>query len=178
MSRIGKRPILVPANVKVNKSGSQIVVEGPKGKLSLVMDDSITYQNVDNVITLDRPSDNKRFRALHGLYGSLIKNMIIGVTQGFKKELIIEGVGYKGQMQGTKLVLDLGYSHKVEFQAPEGVTIAATSPTTLVLEGIDKQAVGQAAANIRDFRKPEPYKGKGIRYKDEQIQRKQGKKVG
>lgn len=178
MSRVGRRPIKVPQNVKIRQEKTAITVEGPKGKLSVSMDAVITMSLTDNVISFARPNDNKRNRALHGLYRALINNMITGVTKGFSKELLIEGVGFKAQPKGKGIVLDLGFSHQVTVVPPEGVTIKVTSPTALTVEGIDKQAVGQVAANIRSFYKPEPYKGKGIRYKDEYVRRKQGKKVG
>ncbi|MFC1809468.1 50S ribosomal protein L6 [Candidatus Omnitrophota bacterium] len=178
MSRIGKKPIAVAQGVKVGFANNIVTVEGTKGKLSQEIDESITVDVQEGTISLSRPSDNKRFRALHGLYRSLINNMIIGVSEGFKKELSIEGVGYKAQLKGKMLVLDLGFSHQIEFTPPEGVTLTVTSPTAIVVEGIDRQAVGQVAADIRKFRKPEPYKGKGIRYVGEYVRRKQGKKVG
>jgi len=178
MSRIGKRLITIPQNVKVDCSKNLVTVEGPKGKLSQSIDESIKIDIQDNEISVSRSSDNKRFRALHGLYRSLIQNMIVGVSEGFKKDLAIEGVGYKAQLKGKMIVLDLGFSHQIEFTPPEGVTVTVTAPTAITVEGIDKQAVGQVAANIRKFRKPEPYKGKGIRYVGEYIRRKQGKKVG
>jgi large subunit ribosomal protein L6 len=153
-------------------------VEGAKGKLAQSFDAGIAVSIKDNVISVTRSSDDKKYRAMHGLYRALVNNMISGVTQGFKKELAIEGVGFKAQMKGKTLVMDLGFSHQIEFTSPAGVNITVTSPTSIVVEGIDKQAVGQVAADIREFKKPEPYKGKGIRYVGEYVRRKQGKKVG
>ncbi|MBN1493111.1 MAG: 50S ribosomal protein L6 [Candidatus Omnitrophica bacterium] len=178
MSRIGKRPITIPQNVKATCEKNVVTVEGAKGKLQQGVDVAIGIDIKDNKISVSRSSNNKRFRAMHGLYRNLINNMIIGVSKGFKRELAIEGVGYKAQMKGKMLVLDLGYSHQIEFKPPEGVIITVPSPTSIIVEGINKQAVGQVAANIREFRKPEPYKGKGIRYMGEYVRRKQGKKVG
>lgn len=178
MSRIGKQAIIVPDQVKIDIQGRAVNVEGPKGKLSLDVDSRITVEQGEKEITVKRGSDVKEERALHGLYRSLIQNMVTGVSDGFKKELEIQGIGYRGQAQGKKLVLELGYSHKIEFEVPEDINVSMQGQTNITVEGIDKQRVGQIAANIRAFRKPEPYKGKGIRYANEQIRRKQGKKVG
>ncbi len=178
MSRIGKRPVKIPQNVKVAIDNGMVVVEGAKGKLSQSFDQGISISVKDGVVTVERSSNDKKYRAMHGLYRALINNMINGVTKGFRKELAIEGVGYKAQMKGKVLVLDMGFSHQIEFIPPAGVTISVPVQTTIIIEGIDRQVVGQVAANIRAFKKPEPYKGKGIRYVGEYVRRKQGKKVG
>ena len=178
MSRIGKKAITVPDAVKVDIKGSAVNVEGPKGKMSLDIDSRITVEQGEKELTVKRGSDHKDERALHGLYRSLIQNMITGVSEGFKKELEIQGIGYRAQAQGKKLVLELGYSHKIEFPVPEDINVTMQGQTNITVEGIDKQRVGQIAANIRAFRKPEPYKGKGIRYVGEYVRRKQGKRVG
>ncbi len=178
MSRIGKRPVKIPQNVKVAIDKGMVVVEGAKGKLSQSFDQGIAISVKDGVVTVERSSNDKKYRAMHGLYRALINNMINGVTKGFRKELAIEGVGYKAQMKGKVLVLDMGFSHQIEFIPPAGVTISVPVQTTIIIEGIDRQVVGQVAANIRAFKKPEPYKGKGIRYVGEYVRRKQGKKVG
>ena len=178
MSRIGNKIITVPSGVKVAVNDAQVSVEGKKGKLELTLDSSIKCELKDDQITFIRSSDLGKIRAKHGLYRSLVNNMVLGVSEGFKKVLQIEGVGYKAQMKGKMLVLDLGYSHQVNYEPPAEVTVITTTPTNISVEGIDKQVVGQVAADIRAFRKPEPYKGKGIRYENEQVRRKQGKKVG
>jgi len=175
MSRIGKLPIPVPAGVDVKIEGNHIVVKGPKGTLErdFVSDMNVTLE--DNQILVTRPSDNKQHRAFHGLTRSLIHNMVVGVTTGYEKTLDMVGVGYRGQMQGTKLVLAIGYSHPVEVEPAEGLTIECPAPTKIVVKGADKQMVGQLAADIRKIRQPEPYKGKGIRYSNEVVKLKAGK---
>ncbi len=178
MSRIGRKPIAVPNGVKVNVSGQTINVEGPKGKLSLEFSPRIEIEVANNEVVVKRHTDIKSDKALHGLYRSLIANMIEGVANGFKKELGMIGVGYKAQVKGKDLVLDVGFSHQVIFPIPNDLSIQAPKPTQIVIEGIDKQRVGQVAAEIRKIRKPEPYKGKGIRYVGERVRRKAGKAVG
>lgn len=175
MSRIGKQPIDVPAGVTVKLEGQVITVKGPKGELSRTLHPDMKI-NVDaNVITVERPSDEKNHRALHGLTRALIHNMVIGVTEGFKKELEIQGVGYRAQMKGKKLALTLGFSHPLELDAPEGITIECPSATQIVISGMNKEHVGEFAAKVRKYREPEPYKGKGIRYVGEHVRRKAGK---
>lgn len=175
MSRIGKQPIAVPAGVTVTISaGNEVVVKGPKGTLTQSFDTAMNIALEENNVVVTRPNDLKRNRALHGLTRTLIANMIEGVTNGFTKVLEINGVGYRAQKQGKKLVLSLGYSHPVEMEDPEGLT-SAVDGNKITVSGIDKAAVGQFAAEIRDKRKPEPYKGKGIKYIDEVIRRKEGK---
>lgn len=176
MSRIGKLPIELPAGVTVDASPDGAVkVKGKNGELSAKFDTSIVISQDGNVITLTRASDEKRVRALHGLVRSLLANMVTGVSEGFSKTLEIVGVGYRAQLQGSKLALSLGYSHPIEMDAPAGITFEVPNPNTIIVKGIDKQAVGQVAANIRKFRKPEPYKGKGVKYQGEYIRRKVGK---
>lgn len=175
MSRIGRLPVELPGAVNATIDGNVVVVKGPKGELTQTFDSEITISQEDNVITIARSSDNKRYRALHGLTRALLANMVTGVNEGFQKDLEIVGVGYRAQLNGNKLVLNVGYSHPVEFDAPEGITFEVPAPTQIIVKGIDKQRVGQIAANIRKTRPPEPYKGKGIRYKDEYVARKEGK---
>ena len=176
MSRIGKMPIELPQGVEVKISNDNVVtVKGPKGTLEQSFDKQIKIELNDNVITFTRPNDIKEVRALHGLTRALLNNMVIGVTQGFTKELDINGVGYRAAKQGKTLVLNLGYSHQVEVNEIDGITIDVPNPNKLIINGIDKQKVGQFAANIREKRPPEPYKGKGIKYTDEVIKRKEGK---
>ena len=178
MSRIGKRPVPVPNGVTVNITGNAISVKGPKGELSrkLHPDMQVTLDN--GIITVTRPTDEDQHRALHGLTRSLIANMVEGVTQGYKKQLEITGVGYKAEVKPFGLQLALGYSHPVEYRAPAGIKLTAPQPTAVVIEGADKEKVGQVAAEIRALRKPEPYKGKGVKYQGEQIRRKAGKAGG
>ena len=176
MSRIGKLPITVPAGVTVDIApDNTVTVKGPKGTLTQTFVKSITIKKEDGVVTLERRSEEKRQKALHGLTRSLLNNMVQGVLNGFEKKLEINGVGYKAVLEGTKLVLSLGYSHPLEVLAPEGITFEVPTPTTILVKGYDKQAVGQIAAQIREFRKPEPYLGKGVKYSDETIRRKEGK---
>ncbi len=176
MSRVGTSPIPVPSGVDVSISGADITVKGPKGSLDLTLPGEITLRQEGDELLVERPNDERQNRALHGLIRSLVNNMVEGVTNGFKKELEINGVGYRAEAKGKdKLQLALGFSHPIEYQAPEGVTFDVPQPTQVIVEGIDKQLVGQVAANIRSFRKPEPYKGKGIKYIDERIIRKAGK---
>lgn len=175
MSRIGKRIIVVPEGVTVKEENGIVTVTGPKGTLEQKMLKDITMTQTDNNITLDRKCEAAK--AMHGTMNALIQNMIKGVKDGYEKELEIIGVGYRFNVQGKKLVINAGYSHPVEMTVPEGLTVEAKSNTEITVKGIDKVAVGEFAANIRKVRKPEPYKGKGIRYKDEHIRRKEGKKA-
>lgn len=181
MSRIGRMPIHIPSGVQVKIEDGQVVVQGPRGSLAQAIPPEITVQIEDSTITVKRPSDDRQHRALHGLTRALIANMITGVTQGFRKTLLVEGVGYRAEMQGDQLVLFLGYSHPIYRLPPEGVKFEVDPKAkTITVEGYDKQVVGQVAADLRALRPPEPYKGKGIRYVDEHIRRKAGKagKVG
>ncbi|PLX85890.1 MAG: 50S ribosomal protein L6 [Desulfuromonas sp.] len=175
MSRIGKLPVVIPSGVKVTMNGSQIDVQGPKGKLSQSLPETIPVAVEAEQIVVSRPSDDKADRALHGLVRSLINNMVIGVTEGFSKGLEINGVGYRAEIKGSTLTMALGYSHPVVYELPAGIEVEVDKQTKLLVKGIDKQLVGSAAAKIRSFRKPEPYKGKGIKYADEHIVRKAGK---
>ena len=175
MSRIGKMPITIPAGVTVDvKEGNQVTVKGPKGTLTRTFSPELGIEQNDGVITITRPNDLKRNKALHGLTRSLLNNMVVGVSAGFEKTLEINGVGYRANKQGKTLVLNLGYSHPVEMEDPEGVE-SAVDGNKVIVRGISKEAVGQYAANIRGKRPPEPYKGKGIKYSDEVIRRKVGK---
>ena len=180
MSRIGRMPIALPAGVEITQEGRTLRVKGPLGELSRELHPEMTLEREDGQVRIVRPSDEPRHRALHGLTRTLVNNMITGVTSGFTKGLEISGVGYRAQLQGTKLVLALGYSHPVEVEPPPGIEFRVETPTRLAVFGADKELVGQTAAYIRSRRKPEPYKGKGIRYAGEQILRKAGKagKVG
>lgn len=178
MSRVGKKPIDIPQNVNVKIEEKRVVVEGPKGKLEWNLPANITPKLENNKLFLSRDNDSKQSKSLHGLSRALINNMVQGVTAGFKKELNIVGVGYKAQIQKDKLILNLGFSHPVEFNIPEGIKINLSSATRIVIEGIDKQLVGEVAAHIRSILPPEPYKGKGIRYAGEEIRKKLGKAIG
>ena len=175
MSRIGKKAIAIPAGVDVTVDGSTVTVKGAKGTLTNTFNSNITIEKDGAEIKVSRPNDQKENRSLHGLTRTLIANMIEGVNTGFKKELEINGIGYRAELQGTTLVLTVGYSHKVEMPAPEGIKIELPSQTEIVGSGAEKQKVGQVAAEIRGVRPPEPYKGKGIKYVDEHIRRKEGK---
>jgi large subunit ribosomal protein L6 len=175
MSRIGRMPITVPSGVDVAIDGRDVTVKGPKGTLSLEVTAPIEVVQNDGVITVTRPSDEGEIRALHGLSRSLIANMVTGVTAGYAKTLEIVGVGYRVQAKGKDLEFALGFSHPVVINPPEGISFRVETPTRFVVEGIDKQQVGEVAANIRKLRKPDPYKGKGVRYSGEQIRRKAGK---
>jgi large subunit ribosomal protein L6 len=175
MSRIGRLPIAIPSGVDVTITGRQVHVKGPKGELSLEVSAPIEVQQNDGVITVTRPSDEGEIRALHGLSRSLIANMVTGVTDGYRKTLEIVGVGYRVQARGRDLEFALGFSHPVPVAAPDGISFRVETPTRFVVEGIDKQQVGEVAANIRKLRKPDPYKGKGVRYQGEQVRRKVGK---
>ena len=175
MSRIGMKPVPVPAGVKVSISGKTVAVEGKLGKLSLELPEPISAVLEENEIKVSRVSDAGNNKALHGLFRSLIKNNVIGVSEGYKKELQIVGVGYKAVLAGTKLTLSLGYSHDIVYPVPEGIKIQITDATKLLISGVDKHLVGEVAASIRKFKKPEPYKGKGVRYSDEHVVIKPGK---
>lgn len=175
MSRVGRMPIDIPAGVTATLDGQVITVKGPKGELTRTLHPDMKVTVQDNVITVERPNDEKENRALHGLTRALIANMVKGVTEGFKKELEIVGVGYRAQMKGKKLALTLGFSHPLELDAPEGITIECPSATQIVVSGINNEHVGEFAAKIRGYRLPEPYKGKGIRYAGEHVRRKAGK---
>lgn len=176
MSRIGKKPVELPSGVTASVSGQTVEVKGPKGTRSYSATDDVTIVVQDSAVSVTPRGGSKRARQQWGMSRTMISNLVLGVTQGFRKELEITGVGYRAQMQGQVLKLNLGLSHDVDYIAPEGVTVSAPKQTEIVVEGIDQQAVGQVAAEIRKWRKPEPYKGKGIRYKGEFIFRKEGKK--
>jgi large subunit ribosomal protein L6 len=176
MSRIGRAPIPVPDGVDIDIAGDLVTVKGPKGSLQRRVPEPIVVRQQDGELLVERPNDERRNRALHGLVRSLVNNMVVGVTQGFSKELEIVGVGYRATAAGpNKVDLALGFSHPVSVDAPEGITFTVPQPTRIVVEGIDKETVGQVAANIRKIRKPEPYKGKGVRYAGEYVARKAGK---
>jgi large subunit ribosomal protein L6 len=177
MSRIGKQPIPVPDGVEVTIEPELVRVKGPKGELAERVSREIAIEQSNGELIVTRPTDRGEHRALHGLTRSLIFNMVEGVTNGYEKRLEIQGVGYRAQLQGRKLVLALGYSHPVELEAPEGIDFEVPAPTRIVVRGISKQAVGEVAANIRKRRPPEPYKGKGIRYEGEYVARKVGKRA-
>ncbi|HEX7091081.1 MAG TPA: 50S ribosomal protein L6 [Longimicrobiales bacterium] len=175
MSRIGKKPVPIPGGVTVAVDGTTVKVKGPKGELSRTFRPEMRIRVDDGQVVVERSSDSKTHRALHGLTRALIANMVQGVAAGYRKTLEIVGVGYRAEKKGKVLVLNVGFSHPVEYPEPPGLTISTPTPTTVVVEGIDKEKVGQAAAEIRAVRPPEPYKGKGIRYQDEQVRRKAGK---
>jgi large subunit ribosomal protein L6 len=176
MSRIGRMPVVVPSGVEVAIDGSLVTVKGPKGTLTHTVVTPITVSKDDGVLTVTRPDDERESRARHGLTRTLVNNMVVGVTEGYEKRLEIVGVGYRVLSKGpTELEFQLGYSHSITFNAPEGITFTVDGPTRLGVQGIDKQLVGEVAANIRKLRKPEPYKGKGVRYAGEHIRRKVGK---
>jgi large subunit ribosomal protein L6 len=176
MSRIGKLPITVPSGVDVNIDGQAVSIKGPKGTLSLTIAEPIVLEKVeDGTLEVKRPDDERRSRSLHGLSRTLVHNMVIGVTQGYEKKLEIHGVGYRVALKGSDLEFALGYSHPVKVEAPAGITFVVENPTRFSVQGIDKQLVGEVSANIRKLRKPDPYKGKGVRYSGEKIRRKVGK---
>ncbi len=177
MSRIGKIPVQLSEKIQVQMKDGSIHVEGPKGKLNFTIPAGIKAQVADKKIVIERSSDSKEDRALHGLTRSIIANMVQGVTQGFQKELEINGIGFRGQVQGKQFTMHLGFTHPVEMTIPEGITIETPKPTQIVVKGADKASVGQCAAVIRSYFPPEPYKGKGIRYVNEQVRRKAGKTV-
>ena len=176
MSRIGKNPIPVPGGVEVTLAQGAVVVKGPKGELRREIPGAITVRHDGDTVVVERPNDERQNRALHGLFRSLVNNMVVGVTDGFRKDLDIVGVGYRAAAASkTKLDLSLGFSHPVSVEAPEGIEFVVPQPTRIEVHGIDKELVGQVAADIRALRKPEPYKGKGVRYVDERVRRKAGK---
>lgn len=175
MSRIGNKPVIIPAGVTITQNGDDVTVKGPKGELTRKFSPNIMLNIEEGVVTLTRPNDNKENRALHGTMRANLNNMVVGVTEGFEKSLELIGVGYRAQLQGKKLVLNVGYSHPVDFETPEGITIEVPSNTSIIVKGANKEVVGELAANIRGVRPPEPYKGKGIRYVGEHVRRKEGK---
>ena len=177
MSRIAKTPIVLPKNVKVNIDAGGINIEGPKGKLSMDIPSGIALEHKEDKLFINRLNDTKQSRSNHGTTKRIIVNMCEGVTNGHRKALEIQGVGFRVAMQGTKLVMNLGYSHPIEFEVPKDVKVTSAKPTEIAIEGVDKALVGLVAAQIRDFKPPEPYKGKGIRYVGEVVRRKQGKQV-
>ncbi len=176
MSRIGKKPIIIPENTELKQDGATITVKGPKGEISRTFRSEVNIKVDGNTITLEPANNSKFAQSLWGTYGSHLVNMIDGVNTPFEKKLIIEGVGFRAEMSGNKLVLSLGFSHKIEKEIPEGLTVSVEK-NTLFISGVDKEKVGQFAAKIRSYRKPEPYKGKGIRYDNEVVRRKEGKKT-
>jgi large subunit ribosomal protein L6 len=175
MSRIGKQPVVIPAGVKVNVANGVVKVEGPKGKLEITHHPSMVVKTDGKAVTVERPDDARQNRALHGLTRALINNMVVGVSKGYEKKLKIEGVGYQAAMKGKAVELTVGFANRIVLEPPAGVTVAVPDPTTIVVSGADKQAVGQFAAEVRESKKPEPYKGKGIRYENEVVRRKEGK---
>jgi large subunit ribosomal protein L6 len=175
VSRIGKKPIVIPNGVSVALKDGSVAVKGPKGELARQLHPELTVEVKDQHILVMRPSDEKRLRALHGLWRALIQNMVVGVKDGYTRKLEIVGVGYRAEMKGTRLNLNVGYSHPILFAPPDGIKIEAPTQTTITITGIDKQLIGLVAAKIRSFREPEPYKGKGIKYEGEFIRRKAGK---
>ena len=179
MSRIGRAPVAIPAGVEINVADNNVVtVKGPKGTLTQQFNANMTINVEGNVVTVARPNDLKENRALHGLTRSLLNNMVVGVTEGFKKTLEVNGVGYRVALEGNKLVMNLGFSHQVIMEEKDGITIEVPGPNKIIISGADKQKVGQFAAEVREKRPPEPYKGKGIKYTDEVIRRKAGKTGG
>jgi len=175
MSRIGKQPIEVPSGVTATVTPDAVKIKGPKGELSVAVVEDVEVKQEDGTLTVT-PKETPKARAMWGMQRTLIQNMVTGVTEGFKKELEINGVGYRAQMQGKAIKLNLGFSHDVIFEPPQGITLETPKPTEIIISGIDKQLVGEVAAKIRGYRPPEPYKGKGVKYKDEYIFRKEGKK--
>lgn len=178
MSRIGNKTITIPAGVEVNVNGHEVTVKGPKGTLTRQFCPLISIEIDGNTIACKRSNEEKHTKQLHGTTRALIHNMLVGVSEGFKKQLVIEGIGFRATVSGNKVTLNIGYSHAIEYQVEDGVKVESSKPTELLVSGIDKQRVGEVAANIRNFRKPEPYKGKGIRYVDEVVRRKEGKTAG
>jgi large subunit ribosomal protein L6 len=180
MSRVGRLPIPIPAGVDVDVSGTHVVVKGPKGTLERDISPQLDLVREDGMLRVERPSDERSARELHGLTRTLVNNMVVGVTEGYRRGLEIQGVGYRAQLVGKKLQLNLGYSHPIEIEPPEGISFEVENPTRVAVLGIDKELVGRIAAQVRSTRKPEPYKGKGVRYAGEVVRRKAGKagKVG
>lgn len=175
MSRIGNKVIVLPAGVEIAQNAGSVTVKGPKGELTRDFNTNIEIRVEGNEVTLHRPNDSKEMKTIHGTSRANLNNMVVGVSEGFKKELELRGVGYRAQLQGSKLVLSLGKSHQDEVDAPEGITFTVANPTSIVVEGINKEVVGQTAAYIRSLRAPEPYKGKGVRYVGEYVRLKEGK---
>ena len=175
MSRIGNKPVVIPAGVTVDVKDHTVTVKGPKGELSYTFNQNISLEQREGEVVFTRPDDSKENKTIHGTSRANLNNMVVGVSEGFKKELEMRGVGYRAQLQGTKLVLSVGKSHQDEVEAPENIKFVVATPTSIVVEGISKEAVGQTAAYIRSRRSPEPYKGKGIRYVGEYVRRKEGK---
>lgn len=175
MSRIGNKVIILPAGVEISQNAGTVTVKGPKGELTRDFNTNIEIRVEGNEVTLHRPNDSKEMKTIHGTSRANLNNMVVGVSEGFKKDLELKGVGYRAQLQGSKLVLSLGKSHQDEVDAPEGITFTVANPTSIVVEGINKEVVGQTAAFIRSLRAPEPYKGKGIRYVGEYVRLKEGK---
>lgn len=175
MSRIGNKPVVIPAGVTVDLKDNTVTVKGPKGELTYTFNQNISLEQREGEVVITRPDDSKENKTIHGTTRAVFNNMVVGVTDGFQKELELIGVGYRAQLQGKKLVLNVGYSHPVEFTPEEGIEIEVPSNTKVIVKGYDKQKVGELAANIRGVRPPEPYKGKGIRYVDEFVRRKEGK---
>jgi len=175
VSRIGKQPIPIPSGVEVQIEGSTVTIKGPKGSLTQSFNEDMTMTLEEGVLSVTRPSDERQHRSLHGLTRTLLANMVAGVSEGFHKNLEIVGVGYRAELKGSDIQLALGFSHTVLVKAPEGITFEVPAPTRITVRGIDKQRVGQVAAEIRSWRKPEPYKGKGVRYEGEHVRRKLGK---
>ena len=178
MSRIGKQPVAIPDGVDVSTDAENVTVRGPRGELRQRLDPRVTVEVTDGKVQVTRPDDQPESRSLHGLYRSLIANMVTGVTQGYRRELELVGVGYRAQARGSGLTLQVGFSHPVQIDPPEGIAFEVPAPTRIAISGSDKQSVGQVAADIRAVRPPEPYKGKGIRYAGEQVRRKAGKAAG
>lgn len=175
MSRIGQMPVVLPSGVEVKIDGNEVVVKGSKGELSRSFNERIAFELEEGVVTVTRPDETREARSLHGLSRALLSNMVLGVTEGFSKELEIQGVGYRAAPKGKDIELQVGFSHPVLVEAPEGITFEVPEPTKIIVSGIDKEKVGQVAADIRGVRPPEPYKGKGIRYAGEYVRRKAGK---
>ncbi len=175
MSRIGKIPVTIPEKVEAKLEKNFLVCKGPKGELSRQLHLEMNIKIENNKIVVERPSDSKLHRSLHGLTRTLISNMVVGVSSGFSKKLLISGIGYKAELKGKKLLVTIGYSHPILMSVPDTIKLTCTSPTEIIVEGSDKELVGMVSAKIRSFRKPEPYKGKGIRYSDEYVRRKAGK---
>lgn len=175
MSRIGKQPIAIPAGVKIAVGGGKVKVEGPKGKLEIAYHQNMKVESDGATVKVTRPDDDRQNRALHGLTRALINNMVVGVTKGYEKKLKIEGVGFQAAAKGKGVELTVGFANRIVHNPPEGLTVAVPDPTTIIVSGADKQKVGQFAAEIRASRKPEPYKGKGVRYENEVVRRKEGK---
>ncbi|MBO0436243.1 50S ribosomal protein L6 [Vagococcus fluvialis] len=175
MSRIGNKPVVIPVGVTITQNGTTVTVKGPKGELTREFSPNITLNIEEGVVTLTRPDDSKENKTMHGTMRANLNNMVVGVSEGFAKALELIGVGYRAQLQGKKLVLNVGYSHPIEFETPEGIEIEVPSNTSIIVKGSNKEVVGELAANIRGTRPPEPYKGKGVRYVGEHVRRKEGK---